>query len=80
MVIDIINELYSLNANVDVHDSVTLTDEAKNQYGIDLVAKPDSDDHQAVFVAVAEPSYYGESWPTNRPGLPAQIRTIALSR
>ena len=52
-VVDIIAELRSYNANVDVHDPWVDAGEAKHEYGLDLVAEPEPGRYDAVVLAVS---------------------------
>ncbi len=52
-VVDIVNELVSYGATVDVHDPWIDATEAKNAYDLDLVAEPEKGAYDAVIVAVA---------------------------
>ncbi len=52
-VVDIIAELQSYNANVDVHDPWVDAGEAKHEYGLDLVAEPEPGRYDAVVLAVS---------------------------
>jgi len=52
-VVDIVAELRSYNAQVDVHDPWVNADEAKHEYGLDLVAEPQAGQYDAVILAVA---------------------------
>jgi len=52
-VVDIVNELRSYNAQVDVHDPWVDADEARHEYGLDLVAEPLAGHYDAVILAVA---------------------------
>jgi UDP-N-acetyl-D-galactosamine dehydrogenase len=51
-VIDIVRELEGYNVLVDVHDPWVEPDDAKNEYGIDLVADPEQGVYDAVIIAV----------------------------
>jgi UDP-N-acetyl-D-galactosamine dehydrogenase len=51
-VIDIVRELEGYNVLVDVHDPWIDPDDAKNEYGIDLVADPEQGVYDAVIIAV----------------------------
>jgi UDP-N-acetyl-D-galactosamine dehydrogenase len=51
-VVDIVSELSSWGGNVDVHDPWVDPDEAREEYGIDLVADPEKGAYDAVVVAV----------------------------
>ena len=52
-VVDIVAELRSYNAQVDVHDPWVSAEEAKHEYGLDLVAEPEAGQYDAVILAVA---------------------------
>lgn len=52
-VVDIIAELRSYNANVDVHDPWVDAGEAKHEYGLNLVAEPEPGRYDAVVLAVS---------------------------
>ena len=52
-VVDIIAELRSYNANVDVYDPWVDAGEARHEYGLDLVAKPDPGRYDAIVLAVS---------------------------
>ena len=52
-VVDIIAELKSYNANVHIHDPWVSAEEARHEYGIDLVATPEAGYYDAVILAVS---------------------------
>ena len=52
-VVDIVRELQAANARVDIHDPNADADEAKREFGIELVAKPKAGAYDAVVLAVA---------------------------
>jgi len=52
-VVDIVAELRSYNAQVDVHDPWVNVDEARHEYGLELVAEPQAGQYDAVILAVA---------------------------
>ncbi len=56
-IIDVIEELQSYHANVDVHDPWVDTDEAKTEYGVELVDHPAEANYDAVIVAVAHDQF-----------------------
>ena len=56
-VIDIIEELAKLDVSVDVHDPWVNTDEAKNEYGIELTEKPKSGIYDAIIIAVSHSQF-----------------------
>jgi UDP-N-acetyl-D-galactosamine dehydrogenase len=51
-VVDIVSELESYGTMVDVHDPWVDPAEAKAEYGLDLVAKPDAGAYDAIVIAV----------------------------
>lgn len=55
-VIDIVDELKSYHANVDVFDPWADAEEVKHEYGLDLVA-PDFDKYDSIIVAVAHDKF-----------------------
>ena len=56
-VIDVIRELEGYNVLVDVHDPWVEPDNAKDEYGIDLVADPEQGVYDAVIIAVGHDSF-----------------------
>jgi UDP-N-acetyl-D-galactosamine dehydrogenase len=52
-VVDVVNEFKSYDANVDVHDPWVSADEARHEYGLDLVAELVPGTYDAVILAVA---------------------------
>ncbi len=52
-VIDIVSELRSYGGNVDVHDPWADPDEARQEYGIDLVDEPKHGEYDVVIIAVS---------------------------
>ena len=52
-VVDILNELRSYNARVDVYDPWVSAEQAKHEYNVDLVAAPKNGDYDAVILAVS---------------------------
>ncbi len=62
-VVDIISELESYGANVDVHDPWVDELEARQEYGIDLTADPNKEAYDVVVLAVAHDQFrqLGES-------------------
>ncbi len=52
-VVDIVRELESYGVSVDVHDPWVDADEAKAEYGLDLVADPGDGAYDVVIIAVA---------------------------
>lgn len=51
-VIDVMDELKSFSCEVDVHDPLAISSEARVEYGIDLVAEPEKQAYDAVILAV----------------------------
>jgi UDP-N-acetyl-D-galactosamine dehydrogenase len=56
-VVDIINELTSYGANVDVHDPWVDAAEADREYGLDLVSSPEKGAYDVVVLAVAHDEF-----------------------
>ena len=56
-VVDIVAELTSFGAEVDVHDPWVDVDEAKAEYGIELVATPKKAAYDVIVIAVAHGSF-----------------------
>jgi UDP-N-acetyl-D-glucosamine/UDP-N-acetyl-D-galactosamine dehydrogenase len=52
-VVDIVAELRSYNANVHIHDPWVSAKEAKDEYGLELVAEPEAGKYDAVILAVS---------------------------
>jgi UDP-N-acetyl-D-galactosamine dehydrogenase len=52
-VVDIVAELKSYNANVHIHDPWVSAKEAHEEYGLDLVEKPEAGQYDAVILAVS---------------------------
>jgi len=56
-VIDIINELKSYNVNIHVYDPWASAPEAHEEYGIELVAAPETDAYDAIILCVAHDQF-----------------------
>jgi UDP-N-acetyl-D-galactosamine dehydrogenase len=52
-ILDIVDELVTANANVDIFDPWVSREEAKNEYGIDLIEQLEPSSYDAIIVAVA---------------------------
>jgi UDP-N-acetyl-D-galactosamine dehydrogenase len=52
-VVEMIDELESYNANVDVYDPWVDKDEALKEYNLTLINEPEADDYDAIIVAVS---------------------------
>ena len=52
-VVDIVAELRSYNANVHIHDPWVNADEARHEYGLDLIAQPEAGKYDAIILAVS---------------------------
>ena len=63
-VIDIKHELNAFGVDVDIHDPHALEDEARDMYGISLIATPQNHSYAAVVMAVAHQSFkeQGAEW------------------
>jgi UDP-N-acetyl-D-glucosamine/UDP-N-acetyl-D-galactosamine dehydrogenase len=60
-VIDIINELTSYGANVDVYDPQADSNEVKHEYNLSLISKPDKK-YQAIILAVSHQEFKDIDW------------------
>lgn len=58
-VVDIVRELTDFNVRVDVHDPWADTEEARHEYGLDLVARPELGAYDAIVLAVAHEQFRG---------------------
>jgi UDP-N-acetyl-D-galactosamine dehydrogenase len=56
-VVDIVSELSTYGSTVDVHDPWVDMEEARAEYGIDLVAEPETGAYDAVVIAVAHDQF-----------------------
>ena len=56
-VVDIIDELNSYNAKVDIHDPWVDQLEAKNEYGIEVINNLDDEKYDAIILAVAHKQF-----------------------
>ncbi len=56
-VVDIVTELNTYGASVDVHDPWVDADEAKQEYDLDLVADPEQGAYDVVIIAVAHDQF-----------------------
>ena len=56
-VVDIVSELSSYGASIDVHDPWCDAGEARHEYGIELVAEPQPAAYDAVIIAVAHDEF-----------------------
>ena len=62
-VVDIVRELHSFGIKVQVHDPVALPEEARREYGIDLLATSALRSADAVILAVAHRDFLRSGWP-----------------
>jgi len=56
-VVDIINELNEYHADIDVYDPWVNSLEAKDEFDIDVIGKPDNDTYDAVILTVAHSEF-----------------------
>jgi UDP-N-acetyl-D-galactosamine dehydrogenase len=56
-IVDFVRELKDFGVNVDVSDPWVVPEDAKREYDIDLVAKPEQNAYDAIIVAVAHDEY-----------------------
>ncbi len=52
-VVDIVAELRSYNANVHIHDPWVNADEARHEYGLEMIAQPEQGKYDAIILAVS---------------------------
>ena len=57
-VVDIVEELTSYNAKVDVYDPWVNKEEAKAEYGIEMIDKLDGEKYDAIIIAVAHKQFF----------------------
>ena len=62
-VVDIVRELQSSGATVQIHDPLAIPDEAKHEYGIELAGMSALAPADAVIFAVAHDEYVKGGWP-----------------
>lgn len=56
-VVDVINELASYHANIDIYDPWVATGEARDEYGIELINTPQNNHYDAIILAVAHQQF-----------------------
>jgi UDP-N-acetyl-D-galactosamine dehydrogenase len=56
-IVDFVRELKDFGVNVDVSDPWVAPDDAKREYGIDLIGSPEQKSYDAIIVAVAHDEY-----------------------
>ena len=56
-IVDFVRELKDFGVNVDVSDPWVVPDDAKREYGIELVARPEQNAYDAIIIAVAHDDY-----------------------
>jgi len=56
-VVDLISELAPYNANVDLYDPWVSKDDAKHEYGLELVTKAEKGKYDAVIIAVSHQQF-----------------------
>ena len=56
-VVDLISELAPYNANVDLYDPWVSSEEAKHEYGLDLVGEPEKGNYDAIIIAVSHQQF-----------------------
>jgi UDP-N-acetyl-D-galactosamine dehydrogenase len=62
-VVDIVRELESFGIKVQVHDPIALQEEARREYGIDLLPASELRPADAVILAVAHRDFVRRGWP-----------------
>src|SRR5271154_1974441 len=56
-IVDFVRELKDFGVNVDVSDPWVVPEDAKREYGIELVARPEQNAYDAIIIAVAHDDY-----------------------
>lgn len=56
-VVDIIDELNTYHANVDVYDPWANSEQVKDEYGFDLISQPSTDTYDAIILAVSHDKF-----------------------
>lgn len=56
-VVDIIRELASYNAHIDVYDPLVSKEEAEEEYGLELIDQPETGHYDAIVLAVAHDAF-----------------------
>jgi len=56
-IVDFVRELKDFGVNLDVSDPWVVPEDAKREYGIELVARPEQNLYDAIIVAVAHDEY-----------------------
>ncbi|PID43507.1 MAG: Vi polysaccharide biosynthesis UDP-N-acetylglucosamine C-6 dehydrogenase TviB [Proteobacteria bacterium] len=56
-VVDVIGEFQNYNANVHIYDPWANAEEVKEEYGLDLIEKPETDTYDAVILAVSHDQF-----------------------
>lgn len=56
-VVEMVNELNIYHANVDIYDPWVSKEEAKHEYGIDVIDKPEVETYDAIIIAVSHDQF-----------------------
>lgn len=56
-VVEMVNELNIYHANVDIYDPWVSKEEAKHEYGIDVIDKPEAETYDAIIIAVSHDQF-----------------------
>ena len=56
-VVDLLSELAPYNANIDVYDPWVSHEEAKHEYGLDMVNEPEKGNYDAIIIAVSHKQF-----------------------
>ncbi len=56
-VVEMVNELNIYHANVDIYDPWVSKEEAKHEYGIDVIDKPETETYDAIIIAVSHDQF-----------------------
>jgi UDP-N-acetyl-D-glucosamine/UDP-N-acetyl-D-galactosamine dehydrogenase len=60
-VVDVVADLGTINATIEIHDPWVDPAEARHEYGIELIGEPELGAYDAVVVAVAHEQYVGDN-------------------
>lgn len=56
-VVEMVNELITYRANVDVYDPWVNKEEARHEYGLEVIDKPEAESYDAIIIAVAHSQF-----------------------
>ena len=56
-----VSDLGTINATIEIHDPWVNPEEARHEYGVELIDEPEPGAYDAVVVAVAHEQYVGDN-------------------